>query len=359
MRATKACRGSCKLGYEHHAGSGECRQCPEMRVSCGRALATVSWAARASWAARRASVPSRHHRRRPAHGAERPGDYVQCARILLAFLQVQALIDYALGPRRGHVEYGSMPADPYFIAQSAYCLRTIAGEAWYLRPMLIIGLPFMVAAVIGVVWVAAPDLPRRPFPPCVAEAGGAGGGKRGPGCGWVPTDLVMKDLDEDHDGKVTKDEFKQFWKKHKHDHINKKELLMADTIILIFFIYPSIVREVFSFFSCEGRGPGLWLLSADTGVECYSAKHSLWMTFIGIPGIVFFCGVLPLLAVGKLKHMKRYALLEDMNMVRKFGFLYRGYEEDYCYWEILVTARKIAIVFIAVFFKSYGQWFGG
>jgi hypothetical protein len=54
---------------------------------------------------------------------------VQCARILLAFLQVQALIgSYALNWPATMVlifEYGSIPADPYFIAQSAYCLRTI------------------------------------------------------------------------------------------------------------------------------------------------------------------------------------------------------------------------------------------
>ena len=366
--------GSCKLGYEHHAGSGECRQCPEKWVSvlwtCISTTVLLGCAGIMGRKTRQCAKPP------TIDDVLRMGQndlevIVQCARILLAFLQVQALIgSYALNWPATMVlifEYGSMPADPYFIAQSAYCLRTIAGEDFvYLRAMLIIGLPFMVAAVIGTWygWLhltsigckADPSLTYVAEAKEVLEEENEG---QGDADGVVSTDLVMKDLDEDHDGKVTKDEFKHFWKKHKHDHINKKELLMADTIILIFFIYPSIVREVFSFFSCEDRGPGLWLLSADTGVECYSAKHSLWMTFIGIPGIVFFCGVLPLLAVGKLKHMKRYALLEDMNMVRKFGFLYRGYEEDYCYWEILVTARKIAIVFIAVFFKSYGAMVQG
>jgi hypothetical protein len=42
----------------------------------------------------------------------------------------------------------------------------------------------------------------------------------------------------------------------------------------------------------------------------------------------------------------RYGLLEDFEMVRKYGFLYRGYEEDYCFWELVVAMRKVLLVLV-------------
>merc|ERR1711871_617422 len=64
--------------------------------------------------------------------------------------------------------------------------------------------------------------------------------------GHVTEEEIMHQLDKDHDGTVDKNELKEFWDKHKQDHIPKKELLTADSIILIFVIYPAIVREAFS-----------------------------------------------------------------------------------------------------------------
>lgn len=38
------------------------------------------------------------------------------------------------------------------------------------------------------------------------------------------------------------------------------------------------------------------------------------------------------------------------DVILKFHFLFKGYEAEWFYWEIMVTLRKIAIVFIAVYF---------
>ena len=363
--------GSCQLGFEPDMGDGTCQTCPERWVSI--MWTSISFVVLFGIAGTMIRKTRQCAKPPTIDDVLRSGQndlevIVQCARILLAFLQVQALIgSFALnwpGMMVLMFQYGSMPADPYFIAQSAFCLRTIAGEDWvYMRAFTIMSLPFMVSAAIGTwyAWLHFTSLGCKADPSLtyITEVkaqlkDGALGDMDKDGDGQLSQEEIMQQLDKDHDGKVTKDEFKEFWDKHRQDHIPKKELLTADAIILVFIIFPSIVRETFSLFSCEWRGPDLWLLSADIGVECYSTKHSLWMTFVGIPAICFFCGLLPVTAVIKLMRLKRAELLEDVEMVRKYGFLYRGYEEDYCYWEIIVTARKVLIVFITVFFRSYG-----
>lgn len=363
--------GSCQLGYEPNMGDGTCQSCPARTVSimwssigCVVLFGVAGTMVRKT---RKCAQPP------TIDDVLRSGQndlevIVQCARILLAFLQVQALIgSFALnwpGMLVIMFYYGSMPADPYFIAQSAYCLRSFSGEDWvYMRALGIMSLPLVVMAAIGTwyAWLHFTSLGCKADPSLTYISEVKAQVKAGAITdldenhdGHVTEEEIMHQLDKDHDGTVDKNELKEFWDKHKQDHIPKKELLTADSIILIFVIYPAIVREAFSLFACEWRGPGMWLLSADVGVECYSVKHSLWMTFVGIPAICLFCGFLPLTAFIKLGRLKKAELLEDIAMVRKYGFLYRGYEEDYYYWEVIVTGRKVLIVFIAVFFKSYG-----
>ena len=363
--------GSCELGFEPNTGDGTCQTCPARATSI--IWTAISFCVLFGVAGTMIRKTRECAKPPTIDNVLNPGQndlevIVQCVRIMLAFLQVQALIgSMALNwPQQLMVmfNYGSMPADPYFIAQSAYCLRTMAGEDWvFMRAFTIMSLPFMVVALIATwyAWLHFTSLGCKADPSLtyIAEIqddmnGGALGDMDQDGDGKLSNEEVMKLTDKDHDGKVSKDEFKEFFDKHKEHHVPKRERLTADAIILVFIIYPSIVRETFMLFSCELRGPGLWLLSADIGVECYSAKHSLWMTFVGIPGICFFCGLLPVMAITKIKRLQMSALLEDVQMVAKYGFLYRGYEEDYCYWEIIVTARKVGIVFIVVFFKSYG-----
>ena len=37
------------------------------------------------------------------------------------------------------------------------------------------------------------------------------------------------------------------------------------------------------------------------------------------------------------------------------GVLYRGYERKYFWWELVVSARKVAMVLIAVMLEEWGQ----
>lgn len=41
-------------------------------------------------------------------------------------------------------------------------------------------------------------------------------------------------------------------------------------------------------------------------------------------------------------------------MREKFGFLFRGYQVRYFYWEIVIMFRKIALILIQSFLVQYG-----
>ena len=111
-------------------------------------------------------------------------------------------------------------------------------------------------------------------------------------------------------------------------HVSKKELLLADSIILIFMLFPSIVREILGLFSCESRGPDLSVLSMDLGIKCYEGEHIFWMAMVGTPALIT-CGVLLFGGISRLRFIYRGGMMEDVEMVRKYGFLYRGYEENF------------------------------
>jgi hypothetical protein len=364
--------GSCQLGYQPESdGSSVCTSCPKRITSVVHTglgllvLFTVAFVM-INRTRRCAQPPTIADIIREGPAQSNLESIVQCARILLAFLQVQTLVgSFELhwpGTLTFFFDYISMVSDPYYISRSAYCLRTISGDDFvFQRSLLIMVLPFMISVVIGVWygWSHFTSIGCKADPSLfyveAAKIMAKHGSSLGPhDDGEVTMEEVVKELDKDHDGKVSREEFQEWWAQHQDEHISKMELLLADSIILIFLIYPSIMKETLSLFACEGRGPDLTVSVADAGVECYTTKHALWMSFLGVPGLAFFGFVLPLAAAMKILHLKRLELLEDFDMVRKYGFLYRGYEEDYCYWEVFVVARKVLVVVVAVFLKTYG-----
>jgi hypothetical protein len=293
---------------------------------------------------------------------------VICGRILLGFLQVQSLVSEFPMKWPGSLSYlfqgTAIVSDPYFVARSAYCLRESEDEILiYLRALSVMVLPFVLSLGVGLLylWSHLLSIGCKADPSLYyAEAAKAVATEKGKihfdtnKDGKVASSEVVAVLDTDGDGHVTQSEFKDWWRRNKEDHVSKTELLMGDAIILIFFLYPSIVREAIYLFSCEPRGPDLQVLTVDRGVECYETQHLFWMTMVGIPALIFFCGVIPLVGVQTLRRIKVKNLMEDTAMVRKYGFLYRGYEEEFYYWEGIVTLRKVLMVLISVMLKRYG-----
>eukprot|EP00899_Mesostigma_viride_P005434 jgi/Mesvir1/14892/Mv05497-RA.1 len=130
----------------------------------------------------------------------------------------------------------------------------------------------------------------------------------------------------------------------------------VSTIVLLFLIYPTVVREVFQIFKSE---PFEFTdrLAADLTIDYNSKTHLKWM-LLGAACVLAYGIGIPLGTIWLLwGHRKN--LHSDPRLRKKFGFLTAGYERDCWYWEAFVMVRKAGLIFIIVFLagKTFYQTF--
>ena len=124
----------------------------------------------------------------------------------------------------------------------------------------------------------------------------------------------------------------------------------TSTVIVLFFVlYPSIVRETLYLLPCIELEPGLPVLRLYPGIECYTAQHNIMILFAVVPSLIVWCAGLPALALLRLWRLSKLpsnecgesddlaCRLDDADIQRKYGFLYRGYERKFYYWELVVS----------------------
>ena len=151
----------------------------------------------------------------------------------------------------------------------------------------------------------------------------------------------------------------------------------SSVVILLFVLHPSLVRETLYLFPCQTLEDGLSVLRANPGIVCGTAQHWSMMVFVATPSFVFWCAGLPGFAMYKLYKFSRThsngivdldaqfnemvelkseeaTRLDDEDVQRRWGFLYRGYERQYFWWELVVTGRKVGMVLIAVMLEEWG-----
>ena len=161
---------------------------------------------------------------------------------------------------------------------------------------------------------------------------------------------------------------------------------IAAVVCLLFVIYPSLVKSTFALLTCvtleQTDTTSLEVLRSDNGVQCWEGDHSavVWLLF-GPCLIVWVVGI-PLLASLLMRHYQRHwicpecgtkspltqascscgapvgqdgeRMLYSIGVQRKFAFLYKGYEPQYYYWELVVLSRKMIFVVIDVLGETLG-----
>jgi hypothetical protein len=140
---------------------------------------------------------------------------------------------------------------------------------------------------------------------------------------------------------------------------------VAAIVCLIFVLYPTVVKQTFSMFTCvdleagycsiepaeyltasgceDNSGvwtAGLSVLRSDAGVQCFDGDHGKYVWLLSVPSIVLWVIGIPLSAAITMKYYHDLPMGEDgesalysLRIQRKFAFLYKGFEPDYYYWE--------------------------
>jgi len=124
-----------------------------------------------------------------------------------------------------------------------------------------------------------------------------------------------------------------------------------------FLIYPSIVEMTFGLLYCKRIGvcPDDLYLVADMSVQCWTPTHNSWVSAVGVPMVIGYIIGGPLLVFYFLYHSRAELLkpFDQVNksVVRKYHFLFKGYEPQFYYWELVVLSRKMFMVVVAVFLE--------
>lgn len=90
----------------------------------------------------------------------------------------------------------------------------------------------------------------------------------------------------------------------------------------------------------------------DLDVCCHDPSALGVMYGIGIPATMLYAFGIPIFA-GALLYRARDNL-DDTRVVATLGFLQEGYRRDQFYWEVVIMARKLIVVCIAVFLEPWG-----
>ncbi|CDW86060.1 UNKNOWN [Stylonychia lemnae] len=126
---------------------------------------------------------------------------------------------------------------------------------------------------------------------------------------------------------------------------------ISTVVILLFLVHPNIVKYVFNLFNCIDID-GEKRVKNDLQILCYVEEHIIWALGIGLPSLIVWGLGIPLF--GFILLLRDHKSLDSLVTRQKYGFLYRGFKRRFYYWEIVITYRKIFLIFIQIFLVQYG-----
>jgi hypothetical protein len=132
-----------------------------------------------------------------------------------------------------------------------------------------------------------------------------------------------------------------------------KRLARVAGVLIAFLLHPTLSQKAMQMFDCTELNDE-WYVSQQMDEMCWSSTHIMWSILVGIPLVVLYAIGIPLYGFYILyMHRKQ---LGSGEFHQNFSFLYKGYEikdpaKPFAYsWEIVVSSRKLALMFVSVFF---------
>lgn len=136
---------------------------------------------------------------------------------------------------------------------------------------------------------------------------------------------------------------------------------------VVFLFLPMWVSTAFSLFTCvQLDQPVAWPYQAeavgsfwaeDMGQQCYSGYHKAWALGLGMPLNALLCLVLPAGVFIFMWHSRKQGRLAQPAFDWHYGFLYRLWREEVCWWEAVVLLQTIGLVMVATFGFALGPYF--
>jgi len=152
-------------------------------------------------------------------------------------------------------------------------------------------------------------------------------------------------------------------RKHTHMVHNFASVVMS----VVFMFLPTWVNTVLSLFTCvpldspveppyQAAAVGAYWLE-DMGSLCYSGYHKRWALGLGIPLTLLFCVALPSGVFLFMWYSRKQGKLGNRHFQKHYGFMYRLWREEVCWWEAVVLLQTVALVMVATFGFAMGAYY--
>lgn len=134
------------------------------------------------------------------------------------------------------------------------------------------------------------------------------------------------------------------------------ENVVITTFVILFQTYPSVSRALLSILDCKDVDHdsaeyamavgNYWLI--DTELQCFEGKHWILTAIFFSYGLGFVVGV-PLALFIFLFLFNSRGRLYTKYFDRVYGFLYRAYNQEHYFWELVILMRKLFVALITVY----------
>ncbi|EWS76834.1 transmembrane protein, putative, partial (macronuclear) [Tetrahymena thermophila SB210] len=125
---------------------------------------------------------------------------------------------------------------------------------------------------------------------------------------------------------------------------------MCTAAIFIFIlVQPDLVSQMIAILSCRVIGDSSYILYNVT-YECNTNQHQRYSSTLVAPCLLVFAFIIPIGLFYILYRNKND--LQNIQIYKKYGFLYKEYKIQKYYWEFVKMLEKILIIIVLNFYSQ-------
>ncbi|EWS75592.1 transmembrane protein, putative (macronuclear) [Tetrahymena thermophila SB210] len=120
-------------------------------------------------------------------------------------------------------------------------------------------------------------------------------------------------------------------------------------IFIFILVQPDLVSQMIAILSCRVIGDSSYILYNIT-YECNTSQHQRYSSTLVAPCLLVFAFIIPIGLFYLLYKNKND--LQNIQVYKKYGFLYKEYKSQNYYWEFVKILEKILIIIILNFYSQ-------
>ena len=133
--------------------------------------------------------------------------------------------------------------------------------------------------------------------------------------------------------------------------------IILSAVVILYISYLGITRRLIRTLYCISVTDGIsedtlsehYLWTEDTAVECYTGSHAALVSVLVVPMTIIVSIFFPACSAWTLIRNRNDGSLYSEETKEKFGFMFRGYQEAFVFWDSTIMFRKAILALIAGF----------